>query len=211
MKTAFPLLASIVEVRWFLMTVIFAAGCWLGPGCLGRPRLVTQSFGFALPQNSPAPAASSTAVLGLRNLTVAPAFEGRSFVYRTGEHSYERDPYAEFLVPPARLLVGPLRAHLRGLGVFAEVTEADSALRPDMRAEVHVMELYGDFRSASAPVSTLTIRFLFFDRAGKLILQKELSRRMPVKARTAANVMAGWDQGLSEIVKELGGALKTTL
>ena len=50
-------------------------------------------------------------------------------VYRTGEFSYERDPYAEFLVPPARDLLAPIRGYFRQNGAFAVVEVLEAASR----------------------------------------------------------------------------------
>lgn len=184
--------------------------CFLS-GCLSRPTLAKQLFAFAAPV-AQAPPGSTTGVLGVRTLTVAPLFEGRSLVYRTGEHSYEQDPYAEFLVPPASGLVAPLRGAFRNAGVFGDVSEAGSALKPDTLAEIYVSELYGDFRQANDPSAVLTMRFIFFESpkgiAGRLVLQKDCSRRIRLNARTAAALLEGWDQGLEQILTEISADLK---
>src|SRR5579862_3660736 len=95
-----------------LRAVFFAAVCLL-TGCLARPHLDQQSFIFAAPPPSGTKAAPGVRVLGLRTLQVAAPFQDRAFVYRTGEFSYERDPYAEFLVPPAEGLASPVCGWLR--------------------------------------------------------------------------------------------------
>jgi len=58
--------------------------------------------------------AAATRVLGIRKLEIAAPFEGRPFVYRTGDHAYQRDPYAAFLDTPAESLVVTIREWLRG-------------------------------------------------------------------------------------------------
>src|SRR5512133_3403497 len=83
-------------------------------GCLSRPPLVKQSFAFALPSVVSNTPAASNRVLAIRSLTVEPPFDGPSLIYRTGEFSYERDSYANFLVSPAQSLVVPVREYFRG-------------------------------------------------------------------------------------------------
>src|SRR5271157_2025090 len=73
---------------------LLAAACLLG-GCLSRPHLDKQTFVFGTtptPAANPAPA--SHRVVAIRSLRVAAPFDGRSLVYRTGEFSYQSDPFA---------------------------------------------------------------------------------------------------------------------
>ncbi len=116
------------------------------------------------PRPAPKPASGSR-VLGIRSLQVAAPFEGRSFVYRTGEFSYDRDPYAEFMVPPADELVAPMCDWMRGTGLFSAVEETGSALKANTLVEIHVTQLYGDFRPGESATAVLTMRFEFFDAA----------------------------------------------
>ena len=191
-----------------------ALGCAaLLAGCLTRPALVKESFAMPTPtvRSTPAPGGQ---VLGLRNIAVSPLFAGKSFVYRTGEHSFERDSYAEFLVPPALAFLGPLRAHLRNTGLFADVTETDSALVPARLAEIHLGELYGDFRSPNEAFAVLSLRVLLLadapGKGGHVALQKDYARRLPLPRRTAAALAAGWSQALEEIGAELAADLRAS-
>ncbi len=171
-------------------------------GCLSRPALTRQSFGFALPPSTNS-AARSGRVLGIRRIEVAPPFDGQTLVYRTGEFSYERDPYAEFLVPPAQDLEEPLRAWFRATGAFKAVAEPGSALKPDTLVEVFLDQLYGDFRHPAHGEAVLSARFVIFDAPqgapAKVLLQKQYSLRLPLHARTAAAVVAGWNEELGRI------------
>jgi cholesterol transport system auxiliary component len=196
-----------------LLATLAVALALAGGGCLSRQVLVKESFAFGSPPIAgPAPAAGGR-VLGLRLLEVAAPFEGRSLVYRTGEHSYELDPYAEFLVPPRRGLSAAIRGWLRKSGAVSEVVEPESVVRPDLRAEVLVSDLYGDLRSPKEPASVLALRFIVLDpapeRAGRILLQKDYARRIPIKERSAAAVMDGWDKALEQILSEIGKDLES--
>ena len=150
---------------------------------------------------------TSNRVLGIRDLQIAVPFEGRSFVYRTGEFSYVRDPYAEFLESPAEELIAPVREWLRGNGDFSAVVETGSALKPDTLVEVSVSQLFGDFRQPERPAAILTMRFVFFDATNgvpvKAIFQQEYSRNIPLSTPTAATLMDGWERALSEILAQV--------
>ena len=188
--------------RWLLF---FAA--FLASGCLSRPSIDRQYFAFSSPPAVSSTAPASGLVLGIRRLGIAAQFDNQSFVYRTGEFSYERDPYAQFLVPPQESLAEPIRAYLRNSGVFDTVAEADSTQAQNLFLEISVTQLYGDFHDPAAPASVLSMRFVFLDslngRPNKVLLQKEYSRRLALKARTAAAVMAGWNESLKQIMEAL--------
>lgn len=188
--------------------IAFLLACICGlTGCLSRPAMNKQSFAFSISTIAATNFPASNRVLGIRNLQIATPFEGRSFVYRTGEFSYARDPYAEFLESPAEELIAPVRGWLRGNGDFNAVVEAGSALKPDTLVEVSVSQLFGDFRQTERPAAILTMRFVFFDATngvpGKAIFQQEYSQNIPLSTPTAAKLMDGWERALSEILVQV--------
>jgi hypothetical protein len=173
-------------------------------GCLARPHMDKQSFLFDPPPPSAAGVVPGGRVLGIRTVQVAAPFQGRAFVYRTGGFSYDRDPYAEFMVPPAEGLMSPICGWIRESGAFSAVAETGGAFKPDTLAEIHVDELYGDFRQSENPAAVLAMRFEFFDTPngvpGKTILQREYSRSIPLKAKTPDALIEGWNQALTQIL-----------
>ena len=180
-------------------------------GCLSRPALLQQTFALYGPAITNVPAGANGRVLSLRAVEVSPLFDGRALTYRTGPESYELDPYASFLVDPARTIAIPLRAYLRNSGAFQDVIEAGSPLVADTFLQVHVSELHGDFRPPGPPAAVLSLRLTFF-RSGnsnqpQVLLQKDYSRRVPLAQKTAAAVVGGWDQALAEIMAEVASDL----
>jgi len=173
---------------------LLASVCGLS-GCVTRPSLNIQTFTFSAPAISATNVVANDRVLGIRNLQIAPPFDGRSLVYRTGEFSYVRDPYAEFLELPAEELMAPVREWLRADGGFGAVVEEGSAVKPNTLVEIGVTQLFGDFRRPERSAAVITVRFVFLDAAngvpGKAILQREYSRSIPLSAPTAATLMKG--------------------
>jgi hypothetical protein len=184
-------------------------------GCISRPALNKQTFTFNTPTISATNVLAGDRVLGIRNLQIAAPFEGRSLVYRTGEFSYVRDPYAEFLGLPAEELLAPMRGWLHNSGNFIALTEAGSALKPNTLVEISVSQLFGDFRQPEHPAAVLTMRFIFFDAPngvpGKAILQQEYSRSIPISAPNAAALMDGWNRALAEILAEVSSDFRAGL
>ena len=201
--------AHVVCIRG--VQLLFALACLTG-GCLSRPHLQSQLFSFEIMPHASPSSPSPAHVLSIRRLRVAAPFEGQSFVYRTGEFSYERDPYAGFLVPPAESLAEPLKTYFGQSGIFGDVVEPGSALEPDIVAEINVVRLNGDFRSRANPASVLQIHFTFVSAANKnssrILLDKEYSKEVSLQARTAAAVMTGWNKGLTEILDQVCKDLK---
>src|SRR5882762_10038465 len=155
MKTSH--LRSFCAARIFAVFLLAVAGGLTG--CLSRPALTKQTFTFDAPTISATNAGAGGHVLGIRSLQIAAPFDSRSFVYRTGEFSYARDPYAGFLEPPAEELLAPVRGWLRDNGNFSAVAEAGSALKPDTLVEISVSRLFGDFRQREHPAAVLTMQF----------------------------------------------------
>ena len=188
--------------------LLFLVACICGlTGCISRPALTRQTFAFSAPPIFSTNAVAGGHALGIRKLQIAAPFDDRSFVYRTGEFSYVRDPYVGFLESPAEELLAPMRGWLRDSGSFSAVLEAGSALKPDTLVEISVSQLFGDFRQPAHPAAVLTIRFVFFDAPngvpGKVVLQQAYSRSVPLVAPTAAALMAGWNRALVEILTEV--------
>jgi cholesterol transport system auxiliary component len=202
MKTS-PLISRWVAI---LFSSLLLAGLGGLTGCLSKPPLKVQTFMFEPPANETVNPAAHGRVLGVRNLRVAAPFEGPSLVYRLGEFSYVRDPYAQFLEPPDEELLAPVCGWLRNSGNFRSVVPSGSAVKPDTLVEISFSQLFGDFRQTEHPTAVLTMQFIFLDAPdgvpGKVILQREYSRTIPLKAASAAALMTGWEQGLIEILAE---------
>ena len=200
--------------RWMpgICSVLLLLSAFTFSGCLSRPSMKKQTFAFSVPATPVANETSGGHVLGIRTLQVAPPFEGRSFVYRTGEFSYERDPYAEFLGLPAEVLAGPVTELLRGDGCFSAVVKMGSAARPDTLIEINVSELYGDIRKSDSPGAVLAMQVILTEAKnglpGKVLLQKNYSHRIPMKSTTPAALMAAWNEALVETFADIASDLR---
>jgi len=196
-----------------LSLLVFLNVLWAG--CLSRPPLSKENFLIS------ARAADVTAkpgqprmddILNLGAVTVAPEFEGRSLVYRISETGYEFDAYAEFLIPPDRMIGGATRTWLRSAGLFREIAEPNSRIYATRAAELHVTEMYGDFRKTDDAAAVFTMRFVLLAKATAntepgVALSKNYSRRVRLKERTAAAVVNGLQQAFREALTELAADL----
>jgi len=197
--------------RW-LLRLFWLAVLVVLTGCLARAPLKKESFSFSVSSPTNSSASASDRVLGIRSVEIASAYQGRLFVYRTGESAYERDPYAEFFVSPSESILHAFRSYLRDSGLFQSVTEPGSFLKPDLLAELHVSQLYGDFRDLKQPAAVLRMRLAIFDpqaqASGRPAFQKGYTRRIPFKTRTAGALMDAWNEGLKQIMADVVTDLK---
>jgi len=205
-----------VYSRWTLRVsgVVLLAFAFTFSGCLSKPPINTQTFAFSVPESSGTNEAVNGHVLGIKSLKVAPPFDARSLIYRTGDFSYQRDPYAEFLGPPAEVLFTPVSEMLRDDGGFSAVVKTGSySVKADAIAEINVSQLYGDIRNPGSPSAVLSMEVIFMDATngmtGKIIFQRSYSRQIPVKAATAAAFMAGWNQALTEIMANVASDFRS--
>lgn len=195
--------------RWMrgIFGVALLAAAFTLSGCLSKPALNKQTFVFNTPASASTNKVTGAHVLGIKSLQIAPPFDGRPLVYRTGEFTYQRDPYAEFLSRPAELLVAPLSGMLLGHECFASVVEPSGAIKPDTLIEIKINELYGDISQPSNPVAVVAMRVTFISATngipGKVILQRNYSRWIPMKSMAPTELMAAWNQALVEIVAEV--------
>jgi hypothetical protein len=175
-------------------------------GCSSEAVWKRQVFAFSLPPDPPN-ANTQTNILVFNRVAISPVFQSRSFTYRTGENTYEHDPYAGFLVPPERALGESIRAWLRESGGFGRVIGPDSGLSPTTVAEVSVNELYGDFRKGTQPVGAMSIHFIFYEikeeTPGPVLLDRVYSRETPLAQKTPEALMAAWDADLREIMRKV--------
>jgi len=192
------------ELIEFSMTALLLAGC------LSRPPLRQELFAFE-PTVKPLPGAANTNVLSLRLVSVNTPFNEISFVYKTGPQRFETDPNAAFMATPEHLLFPAIQSGLRQSGVFAQIIEPNSALRPTLALEVRVSELYGDFSNPSQPEAVFSAEFILInvgkDASGAQLLDARLGRRVPLKDRTAAAVAQALNTALEQVLAEAAAKL----
>lgn len=196
----------------FTSAGLLLATLFLVSGCLSRPPLKQQSFTFSGPATASTNATPNGPVLQIRRITVAPPYDSQTFAYRTGTASYERDTYAQFLVPPAESLQSPIRRYLLATGAFGDVTTRDSLEPANLLLEVQVDQLYGDFRNKSKPEAVLAIEFVLYNaRQGSpetIRLRKEYRERVPFQPPKASALMEAWNKALRQIMTKFSADLR---
>lgn len=176
-------------------------------GCsLKQASPAKQTYLLEAVRGGDARSAASGVTLRVREVHVAPAFEGRGFVYRTSEFGYASDFYHEFLTTPRNLIAGQLQSWLNASKLFRGVVPLGAAGEATHLISANVSALYGDFRDASAPKAVLAIGFTV-SRDGSagadVLLHKAYRQEAPVSARDAEALAKGWSQALTQILDAL--------
>jgi ABC-type uncharacterized transport system auxiliary subunit len=185
-------------------------------GCASKLARTPQTFTLDPPAPRAAPPPGATRVLALRPAEAAPAYAGVELVYRIGEHAIERDPYASFAAPPAWLLTSAVRGYLRDADFVRDVAGPGEGVPVDAEIEPALLELAGDFAGAAEPAAVIVVHFRVLAPAGRAVTPREIllktyTGRRPISTRTAAAVVAGWNEALGEIMAQFLADLKTAL
>ncbi len=160
-----------------------------------------------------APRSERSIISGRANLEVrafhsASAYSGRSFVYRLREQEVESDYYHEFQQAPGQAVSEVTRTWLAASGIFATVRGGGSRVAADLILEGDVLELYGDYREATA-AAVLSVEFTLIDRASSALLYHNvLNARSDLPDQEPANLVAGWNRCLTEILAKLEAGLR---
>lgn len=182
-------------------------------GCsLKQASPVKQTYLLEAVRGGEAPSSGGGAVLRVREVHVAPAFEGRGFVYRTSEFGYTSDFYREFLTSPRNLIAGQLQSWLSASKRFLGVVPLGAAGEATHEISANVSALYGDFRDASAPKAVVAIEFTV-SRDGaagsEILLHKAYRHEAAVQARDGDALAKGWSQALAAVLAALEADMAT--
>jgi uncharacterized lipoprotein YmbA len=181
--------------------------------CPSKLAMTPQTFTLDPPAPRAVPAAGATRVFALRPAEVEPAFSGVELVYRTGDHTIERDPYASFAAPPGWLLTSAIRVYLRDADFVRDVVALGEGVPVDARIEPALLELSGDFTKPDAPAAVMIVHFrvLSGTMPTRELLLKSYEARRPISHRTAEAVVAAWNADLGEIMANFLADLKAAV
>lgn len=187
----------------FIMAAVLAV---CAGGCGVQPQPAPSNSFFMLnvqPDAAPIDAASA-ACLTLRSVTVRPQFAGVALVYRTGELTYEKDYYNQFLAVPDQQFGDILAEWLRSADVrVCADGRTDGTQR--LTLEPHLEAIYADFRNPSAPAAYARMRFVLtrYDRScrcSSIVLDETFEAVAPLPPRPAAEAVVG---AMSKAVDEV--------
>jgi uncharacterized lipoprotein YmbA len=188
----------------------------LGTAACSKTVVEPQSFTIVPPAARATAAPAGGRVVSLRRALVAPVYSGTALTYRIGEYQVETDPYARFGSAPAPMLTGAIAGYLKDAAFVKAVVSPGDALAVSAEIEPYVSELYGDFRNPEDSSAVLAVEFRVLAPAAgtappRELLSRTYTQRVRLSRRTAADVVAGWNEGLAAIMKAFLGDLGAAL
>jgi hypothetical protein len=184
--------------------------------CVSKPNLGSQIFSIDPPPIVTKTLAPGAVVVSVDRVEVAPEFATRALTYRTGLHSFERDPYGVLAASPRDLLLGLLRNSLDNADFVREVVETGGPVLPDILVEAYLSDLEGDFTVQDKPTAAVGVELVVLNVPAPPepvapLLRKAYQRRLAIPEKTATAVANAWNQGLTEIVTEFLVDMKAAL
>jgi cholesterol transport system auxiliary component len=185
-------------------------------GCVSKPNLGSQIFAIDPPPLAAKTVAPGARIVAVDRVEAAPEFAGRALTYRTGIHSFERDPFAVLAASPRELVLAVLRTSLGNADFIKDVVETGGPLTPDILVEAYVSDLEGDFTVPDKPAAVVGIELVVLSvplppEPVTSLLRKAYVRRVPVPEKTATAVANAWNQEVTSIVEEFLQDLKAVL
>ncbi len=176
-------------------------------GCLAKPPTGPQIFAIDPPRLVATQAAPGGHVVSVDRVEVAPEFAGRSLSYRSGLHSFEKDPYAVLAASPRDLVLAFLRASLANADFVRDVVEQGGPEQADLLVEAYVSDLEGDFLVLDKPMAVVGMEMTVLSspplpQPVTALFRKAYLRRLPLPEKTATAVANAWNEGLTSIVQE---------
>jgi uncharacterized lipoprotein YmbA len=149
--------------------------------------------------------------LRIGRVPVDPRFERKGFVYRTGEDVYESDFYREFYSPPGVLVRQMMAEWMNASEIFSAVLGSADSGQTHWVLEARVETLYIDLRLVGAPKSVIEIEFSMVDSASPeldSVFRRSYSAALTVPDMKPESFVAGWSEGISEILTSLESDLR---
>lgn len=144
-------------------------------------------------------------VLAVRRFRASPGYEGREFVFATGDGAFRTDFYNVFFAPPAAMVGDEAREWLDRSGLFRAAVASTSQADPNHALEGSLTAIHGD-RAAGQHRAVLEVQFLLIDtRAANtpILFQRRYRRERPVADGTAAALAGGLNAALADILGDL--------
>ena len=182
--------------------------------CISQPALTPRSFSIDPPAPR-SPISTGSVILALARVEVMAPYSGQSLVYSTGEHGFQRDPYAKFVAPPSSLLTAAIRGYLANADFVRDVVAPGDSKLSAATVEVSVSKMAGEIHPGGSS-AVLAIRFRVHSGPRSTpepseILLKTYTATVPIARATAQNVVNAWNQGLENIMTEFESDLRASL
>lgn len=152
--------------------------------------------------------ASGSPLLEVLQFKVSPQFARKEFVYRNG-NQFETDYYNIFFIPPGDMITEETTEWLRKVQPRGFSISPLGRIDPDFTLAGDVVAIYGDF-SSKQPAAVMEIRIYLSketESEPKIVFSKNYRKLIQLKQASPQKLVAGWNQALTGILKEISADL----
>jgi hypothetical protein len=197
--------------------VLLVGLCGVMAGCGVQPPPAKVSYLLSVaPDGQTSITTRPDGCLRLRSVEVQSPFSGLSLIYRTGEVTFEKDYYNQFLVAPDKQLNDLLTGRLSGDGI-ALCADGMDASEKRLTLEPHLEALYADFRTPAAPLAFVEMRFVLirYDRScrcSSILLDQTFQSSVPLPPDADAKIIVEtMSAAVNNVLREFETALPRAL
>jgi len=200
-------------ISWLALLMIVISGC----SGLSKSYPERSFYMFEVPPVTVKYPPVKGAVVEVSRFNVSPGSEGKEFIYRTGDVSFESDFYNQFFRPPGAMLTEITIRWLESTGLFQDVLSTVTQAGANYFIEANVVQLYGDYRSS--PKAVMQIQFLLlkyttdssYNDNTEIVFAKSYKSEIPIASQTPNDLMMGWNTALGEILNAFLEDLKNNV
>lgn len=197
--------SALLMLAALILSIALLSGC-----SLSRPN-ADQTSWLVTPERTGTPQKTPVAMqLKMGSFTANPPFDGKSLVYRLSDQRFEKDYYNVYLVYPRDMVQNATRDWLVKSNAFEQVIEQSTVFFPKYQLQGVIDEFYGDYRTQ--PEAVVTIQFYAsssFSANNYLFSSPRISKRVPLRDKSAQALIDGQQQALAEVLTELESRLIT--
>jgi uncharacterized lipoprotein YmbA len=190
-----------------LGVALIAVAAATAPGCLKRQPPAKRAYLLEVERGSDPATDAPDTILYVRRVHVSPVFEGKSFIYRRSDGTWEADFYNEFFALPSYQFTEALRRWLSAdAGGESLVVGAAGLAWATHALASRVSAFYGDYTTAP-PRAVIEMEFdlLAVEDGGEItpILHRKYRQDPPARDGTPDALVDAWSDGIRRILGDL--------
>ena len=150
-------------------------------------------------------------ILKIARFRVAPQFEGRELVVRTGEFQYDMHFYDVWLVAPGAMLGQQFYAWLSRTGQFQYVLLGSNHVEPTYVLEGGITAFHGDYREGRQPTAVLGLDLHVIDgkQETSVVWQRRYRQEVPLSGRSPDELARGLNEALRLVLVDVERELQS--
>lgn len=172
-------------------------------GCVSKQQFAKQRYWLDIQRKSTVSSESYDRILVVESFSIDSAFRTNSIVCKKSAYEFENNFYMEYLVPPAKMITEQTRKWLNESGVFAQVLQSGSLVKPTHVLQGHVSKLYVDKSDMDNIVAQVEITFYLLDgKSDEIVSTKTYAVAKSMDSGSTEDYFKALKKALTAILEE---------